>query len=1120
MDHADEAAASTDYSISLLPLEDVALESPHCSELSPAITFDTPRLDMLDSCGTDHGAHDASLHNRNVAFASENCASSDTAIDGTLPRDDALAYAMNTPPPEPPSKHRFHPAECTPLEKLSDTGTVDKGEPAAPAAWSVGAAAHGSFQLERVVQTLADGVSVTSVGPFVVWTFVTLEFVARHLFFFTFHIAYNEADPPTRCVPWQPLDDFSHASVVLDPAAPEVCFRFGVSTRAARVGDESSRDVLFSSWQRFHRVKRVPLPMVIGAATSVTLRWPEWPAPLAASELALERNVNGEWRQAYCGVVGEVTLADLPMDTTHALRIKVSETAAPLAGGIVGTDGEVHWTDFEVETAPGGVELWGVQHHWWAYLLARKATATTLVLRCEEKVDHQHVSTGSNGLMRVQNLVAGAVYAVHVTVAGAIGSASSPMQTIDTAAPLMLYVLPGPSSSSTWLQWSVPPPWLATSLCVQLEQYTEADTWDVLVAAPQRTKALVEPQEPIEVYRLALVSTRDVLATSAPVLVLRAIPVAAEGMGCHVRLTWAWPLPGHLIEHSARFEVWVSEHHAPPTVVEAVVNAGDDMHFTADIELAHERTYALAVVAHVNGTFVSPPSYTLHATTWPECTLEVVDVTDATATIKAAVATPSWYTAGLECRVEVEALGQRRVAIAAHTASGDASLAEFICSVSDLPSHAVCVVRGSLRWARTHAFEVVAHTSFITASGPFDIIPLETGGLLVRWAPAPDSSATYELQGYDAVHQGFTTWFTTPDTAFTTPDLAKPLHLLCLRIQTRVDGQVLPGRPQFCLTAPGPLTVVTSEARSATLTFAGVHRAHLPSHVLPLAPDAVVYALRSGAPAIAADFRVHNAVTVRGLAPATTYSARLECVVAITTADVVASCGAAVAFSTVACAPDSPLGLHVEEVVLPCGAQCPSLLASSYLRVCWEPAVTNGAPIAGYALEIAWSDGESVGPWTGLYVGRDLSYCPTPSELAHPPQMRTVLFRLQAGNRLGFSPYATSLPMEVSPLLTGQSRAAVPLKPVQLPQRRRARKELTALTDLPRVSLDAVVSPCKQYLSSRRLQFLPDVWQAERRHWYEREAAAVPRPTPTTVACAVYASPLKKLSANNVKSDV
>ncbi|KDO26544.1 hypothetical protein SPRG_07946 [Saprolegnia parasitica CBS 223.65] len=149
---------------------------------------------------------------------------------------------------------------------------------------------------------------------------------------------------------------------------------------------------------------------------------------------------------------------------------------------------------------------------------------------------------------------------------------------------------------------------------------------------------------------------------------------------------------------------------------------------------------------------------------------------------------------------------------------------------------------------------------------------------------------------------------------------------------------------------------------------------------------------------------------------------------------------------------------------------------------------------------MAWShDGEQLTlPWRGIYVGIEPTYCPTADDLRQHDAF--VHFRVQAANAVGFSDLVSSAPLEVQSRVSGQPLPTSPTKPTRLSPL--ARPHATAVASLPTLSIDGLVSPCKQYLASRHLNLPPAVLQAERARWLER-ATRVP-PTPSDPAISIY----------------
>ncbi|EQC32845.1 hypothetical protein SDRG_09380 [Saprolegnia diclina VS20] len=975
---------------------------------------------------------------------------------------------------------------------------------------SIASHSRVSFQLQQALDVLLTQLSVTSLGPVVLWRWDHLE-LPQHLFFLCIDVGYAEDDPPVAVVPWQPLDTLLNTTTRFQLAllSNSVWFRLGVATSLPTDDESDDAAVLFSPWEVVTRCASLPPPAVQSDVSSATFSWPTWPLELLhCASLQLERCIGDDdvWRLEYNGLVGSVRVTDLPPQSRLVFRARLTHCADIVGTALLGATAETSdWTLLSIVTAPAMVCVWGAQQHWWLHAALSDALASagawTVVVSTGSETMQQPLRNFDTPY-RLLHLQPDTEYNVHLQVQSGCCAATSPPERLRTSLSLHLDAVVS-HLPSTQLRWSTLPPWLATSAVrLELQVYTANDTWTTSDAPANRDNAAssmvvdVAPQELLEVYRLTLHTGSADVASSVPVAVVQAIPLRLRGIGCHLRLEWSWALPPHLVEYSARFHVWLSRDRTPLERLEpapTLFYEPDSNTYVTDVVLARATTYTCAVVAEIDEQFTSPLAGVSYSTAWPPCTVDVVDVTHASALLVLSLPTPDWCRTGLESRVEIEHDGAWVDAAPVTVATRTDGVCRLEGRLRSLPSHCECLVRLSVRWTTTHAFEAIAQTTFLTGCGLLTIQALDNGQLQLSWPPAPDAHAEYDIQCYVPSHRRFETRFSTFDTTYETPEMGLPLHVLWLRLQTRVGTLcALPGAPTLCLTAPAPPTVALADARHVTLHFGGLHRTQLPPHLHietvlctfePLPRDASV------------DDHVHNTLTLRGLLPATSYRGRLCCTCTIDGLALVAA-SADIAFETTACAPDPPLVLHVEEIVLPVGRPA-RFVATSYLRVHWAPATPNGASIHGYALEMAWShDGQQLTlPWRGVYVGVEPTYCPSADDLQHHDAF--VHFRLQAANALGFSDFVGSAPLEVQSRVSGQPLPPTPTKPTRLSPLA-PRQQVSAA--LPTVSIDGLVSPCKQYLASRHLNLPPAVFQAERKRWLEREGRLAPTPLDATVA--------------------
>ncbi|OQR99917.1 hypothetical protein THRCLA_21784 [Thraustotheca clavata] len=161
-------------------------------------------------------------------------------------------------------------------------------------------------------------------------------------------------------------------------------------------------------------------------------------------------------------------------------------------------------------------------------------------------------------------------------------------------------------------------------------------------------------------------------------------------------------------------------------------------------------------------------------------------------------------------------------------------------------------------------------------------------------------------------------------------------------------------------------------------------------------------------------------------------------------------------------------------------------------------------------------DDNELPQWTGIYIGTELIYCPKSHDLAHDQTYSVVVFRLQAANALGLSDFMYSAPVQVSNVC-GRTSVKIPPKPVQLNPIKSPCQKLTTVTSLPRIEIDNLVSPCKQYACSRNLPIPSDGFRAERRKWFEMAVAEQAQKKITDQAQALYAQhgklkPMRKSS--------
>ncbi|KDO26545.1 hypothetical protein SPRG_07947 [Saprolegnia parasitica CBS 223.65] len=635
---------------------------------------------------------------------------------------------------------------------------------------SIAAHSRVSFQLQQALEVLLAQLSVTSLGPVVLWRWDHLK-LSQHLYFVCIQVSYSENDPPVAMVPWQSLDALLNTTTrfQLDPLSMRVRFRLGVATLLPST-DES--DVLFSPWDVVARRSSLPLPTVESDASSATFSWPTWPIELLhCATLQLERCIDDDdWRLEYTGVVGPVHVMDLPPQSRLAFRVRLAHCDKVLGTALLGEITEINdWTLLSIVTAPAAISVWGVQQHWWLHAACNDALASAgawaVVVSGGDETMRQPLRSFKtpHGLLQLRP---DTEYDVRIQVQSGCCVATSPAERIRTSLSLHLDTIAS-HAPTTQLRWSTPPYWLAaSSIFIELQVYTASDTWAVSDAPPKHDNAAsstvvdVAPRELLDVYRLNLRAGSADLTSSLPVVVVQAIPLRLRGMGCHLRLEWSWALPPHLAEYTARFQVWLSRDRSPlvrlepaPTLVH---DSGSNLYVT-DVVLARASTYTCAVVAEIDHQFTSPVAPLSHSTAWPLCTLDIAETTYESALVVLSLKTPDWCRTSLESCVEIEHGGAWVGATPATVATRDDGVCQFECRLSSLPSHCECLVRLGVRWAATHAFEFVAQTTFLTGCGPLTIDALSHGRLRLSWPPAPDAHAEYDVQCYEPSHRRFET---------------------------------------------------------------------------------------------------------------------------------------------------------------------------------------------------------------------------------------------------------------------------------------------------------------------------------------------------------------------------
>ncbi|KDO16735.1 hypothetical protein SPRG_17774, partial [Saprolegnia parasitica CBS 223.65] len=150
-------ADSTSYSIAVAPLDDsIVADSPRCGDDEPHDMDGAEKPTLLDPISLD---------------------GPDLTPDLTLDAPESLS---------PLSTSSYHITTMSPNESIAGHSRV-------------------SFQLQQALEVLLAQLSVTSLGPVVLWRWGHLK-LSQHLYFVCIQVSYSENDPPVAMVPWQSLD--------------------------------------------------------------------------------------------------------------------------------------------------------------------------------------------------------------------------------------------------------------------------------------------------------------------------------------------------------------------------------------------------------------------------------------------------------------------------------------------------------------------------------------------------------------------------------------------------------------------------------------------------------------------------------------------------------------------------------------------------------------------------------------------------------------------------------------------------------------------------------------------------------------------------------------------------
>ncbi|ETW07023.1 hypothetical protein H310_03116 [Aphanomyces invadans] len=896
------------------------------------------------------------------------------------------------------------------------------------------------------------------------------------------------------------------------------------------------------------------------------------------------RDVGGhfEWFTAFDGAVppdeATVTIPSLTPNAWYTCRVTVRPTPRPshIRGpcGILWTQSrDFEWMAVErrVCTAPLALSWIGIGGHWWIHVDAiddsfQHVTTEVDVTTATRRTSVNRVDlSGGAGVALLEGVQDRGEYMVQVIRTGCIDDSSEPtfiaksdVVHLSTHSPARLPQLHPHPTNPVVVTWrpltTVLASFLATVMFVNLEQQVVADgTWVVVASVSKDDQAFnttaSATQATTSGYRLAAYAVgADALrciATSNTVYIMQPVVLVVEGLGRHATLRFDFRLPEHVLHLFPRDEFDVVVDGVPHRVASDIVGCGG----TYAVDWAFEssamhRVAVVPVVVPASDTVVvqlEPPGVS-YVPSWPSVALNVAVITHSSATCQLQVEPWSSHAApSIQCQVDIHVLS---------TADGwtmqwhkaidrDRSSSCHRIHLDNLSSHTVVPVRVRLRVRPTHMWEDVVTTQIVTACGALSIAPTDNGGLLFSWRePSPAVGLSYGIQGYNASRGSFETWYTTDRSPFATPPLAKPFHLLLFRLQTHVEFHIpLDGVPQLALTNPDPPTLETAVARHAILAYKSLNLAHIPAadrrQLTPALSSSAHLSLEtirtavndsddttSTHPPPVADLKVLGAAAVSPLQPHTTYRARLRCTLPSNGATL--TCASQwVHFTTAKAAPDAPAAICVDEVFLPYLSSIPATMACSYVRVSWQAPRSNGEPIAGYAVEMAWAAPSHEGEWTwhGVYVGPATSFCPTAGQLRtmRRPLETVVAFRVQAANALGWSSFCQSgghvcigLPQAVAAL------APECIAPQDAPNASLVRsKQAPAHSLLPPVRRRPAVdenSPCQVYLNARQHLVLPrTTYQQERRAWYLATTVASEKsPTTTQRAISVYRCPKKR----------
>ncbi|KAF0730835.1 hypothetical protein AaE_009293 [Aphanomyces astaci] len=718
------------------------------------------------------------------------------------------------------------------------------------------------------------------------------------------------------------------------------------------------------------------------------------------------------------------------------------------------------------------------------------------------------------------------------------------------------------------LQWHPPTSVLlrlSSHVCLRLEQQLASDGSWVQVApesiANSETTCTYDTSSStavttnaVTVYRLAAYTIEDLhcLAVGHTVYVVQHFPLAVQGMGRHVTLHWQFQLPLHLQHLNPHAFDMMVDTAAPCRILasDIVVGGGGGAYV---VEWAFE-TSPRAHRIHVAPVFPDSDSSELivysqsldvsYAPTWPSVDVSLGVVTHHNATCHLSIgpwarSSSTLSQQAIQCQVDIldshdegwrmvwyEVLQQE------HQLLQDQGCCCFHINLDNLPNHSVVHVRSRFRMHATHVWEDVATLQFVTACGDLAIAPTDVGGLTFQWRePTPTVVESYAIQCYNASSGVFETWYTTEHSPYTTPPLLKPFHLLLFRLQTHVDMQIpLDGRPHLALTNPNPPTVTTTLPHEMTLAYKPLNLLHLPEHTrrqfatdqpahLSLETTRVTPSNDEASySCVLAEFKVLGMACVSQLQSHTSYRSRLHCNFR-SNDNITLTCASLwVTYTTAKAPPDPPPLVCVDELFLPYISTIPASVACGYVRVSWQAPNNNGEPIAGYAVEMAWTMDPPKLPhewtWQGVYMGNATTYCPTSAQLQtmRRPLQTIVAFRVQAANSLGWSAFATSeghvcvgLPEDTTPPGPGRNHLCTRKPSASVV---RYKNNTTMLPPLRRTA--PTESPCESYMKSRELLQLPQsMYQQERRKWYLETATRPAKgvlPTTTQSAQSLYQS--------------